>query len=110
MNTKSKNKNDGTRGNDHRSNVSHSRDKKGSQVINDNSSERIQGLRPISVCFGRPDVERFITETVEGTAVTAEWANAKKGDTVAKERSLPPSRMRQVCRYYCNEKYFKIRE
>ncbi|CAN0256482.1 unnamed protein product, partial [Ascophyllum nodosum] len=48
------------------------------------------GLRPISVCFGRPDVERFITETVEGTAVTAEWADAKKGDTVTKERSLPP--------------------
>ena len=50
----------------------------------------------MSVCFGRPDIERYITETVEGTAVTAEWADVE-ADAETVDMSPPASRLRQVC-------------
>lgn len=36
--------------------------------------QHARGLHPLAVNFGRPDIEKFIAETIKGTAVVAEWA------------------------------------
>ncbi|CAM9998957.1 unnamed protein product, partial [Ectocarpus fasciculatus] len=36
--------------------------------------QRARGYHPVSLNFGRPDIEAFITGTVRGTAVVAQWA------------------------------------
>lgn len=54
----------------------------------------------MSVNFGRPDIERFIAETIQGTAVTAEWAaETPMGMNhleAPKEEEALSSNMRQV--------------
>ena len=75
---------------------SHSSSSYGSRSGDDSSFKRHQDLFPVSVCFGRPDIERYITGTVEGTAITVEWADAEV-DTATIEKPPPPSRLRRVC-------------
>ncbi|CAM9880830.1 unnamed protein product [Ectocarpus fasciculatus] len=35
---------------------------------------RARGQHPVAVNFGRPDIEGYISRTIQGTAVVAEWA------------------------------------
>lgn len=37
-------------------------------------SQLARRYHPVAVNFGRPDIEEFVTETIEGTAVVAQWA------------------------------------
>lgn len=38
--------------------------------------QRARGYHPVAVNFGRPDIEKIISETIRGTAIQAEWAPA----------------------------------
>ncbi|CAM9729894.1 unnamed protein product, partial [Laminaria digitata] len=40
------------------------------------AGKRPRGRHPVSLHFGRADIERYICETIRGTAVTAVWAAA----------------------------------
>eukprot|EP00752_Nemacystus_decipiens_P012611 g11168.t1 len=72
--------------------------------------QRARGYHPVAVNFGRPDIEKIISEIIRGTAIQAEWAPvmgadasrpevAKKPAPIAEEpRSRPVSGLRQVLR------------
>lgn len=44
---------------------------------------RVPFGQPVSINFGRPDIEKFVAETVRGTAVEGKWASAFGGDVEA---------------------------
>lgn len=44
----------------------------------------------MAVNFGRPDIEEFITETVQGTAVVAQWAPPADSSLSATPRRPAP--------------------
>eukprot|EP00904_Undaria_pinnatifida_P005538 jgi/Undpi1/2113/HiC_scaffold_12.g05499.m1 len=52
------------------------------------ASKRSRGRHPISLHFGRADIERYIRETIQGTAVVAQWADDARHDELGK--GLPP--------------------
>eukprot|EP00752_Nemacystus_decipiens_P012610 g11167.t2 len=66
---------------------------------------RVPFGHPISINFGRPDMEKFIAETIQGTAVEGKWAPASgdveagggggggggSGSAAGKLRSSPPA-------------------
>lgn len=56
--------------------------------------KRSRGLHPVSVIFGRPDVEGFISETILGTAVIPEWAD--EGLLPPTKEESPPTRLGKV--------------
>lgn len=58
-------------------------------------SGRSRGLHPVSLNFGRPNIEEFIAETIQGTAVVAEWAG-HEGPPPETESRAPPTNLRQV--------------
>ncbi|CAM9160730.1 unnamed protein product [Ascophyllum nodosum] len=53
--------------------------------------KRFRGLHPVSVCFGRPDVGRFIAETVQGTATRPEWANRSQRAPLPADKNINPA-------------------
>lgn len=62
-------------------------------------NKKNRGLYPVSVNFGRPDIERYISETVQGTGVTAEWAADSVGGAWCPKQQrheVPPTKLRQV--------------
>lgn len=74
--------------------------------------QRARGYHPVAVNFGRPDIEKIISETILGTAIQAEWAppappagvgapaRPEAGNQPAPIAEVPPSRpvsgLRQV--------------
>lgn len=58
---------------------------------------RSRGLHPVSLNFGRPQIEDFIAETIQGTAVVAEWAGQQQGPKSPTEPDAQPAGgLRQV--------------
>ncbi|CAM9360989.1 unnamed protein product, partial [Laminaria digitata] len=58
---------------------------------------RSRGLHPVSLNFGRPKIEDFIAETIQGTAVVAEWAGQQQGPKSRTEPDAQPTGgLRQV--------------
>ncbi|CAM9785957.1 unnamed protein product [Scytosiphon promiscuus] len=51
---------------------------------------------PISLNFGRPDIESFIRETVGGTAMEGKWASRASPPPMASEDEVPPTTLRAV--------------
>lgn len=50
----------------------------------------------MSLNFGRPDMERFITDTFQGTAVTPEWADKSGMSRAPAMEEPPPARQKYV--------------
>ena len=57
---------------------------------------RSRGLHPVSLNFGRPKIEDFIAETIQGTAVVAEWAGQQGSLLPGNEPRAQPTNLRQV--------------
>eukprot|EP00904_Undaria_pinnatifida_P005572 jgi/Undpi1/2144/HiC_scaffold_12.g05530.m1 len=69
---------------------------------------RSRGLHPVSLNFGRPKIEDFIAETIQGTAVIAEWAGQDDPTPGPAAKARPTSLKEVISRLNTNQRMSKM--